>query len=510
MDTVTTACLTCGNTVFKDSQRLLLRPTGPRQESAVFLYDKASQLAQLIKSLQNERVSLLQELNCIQSPVMSLPNETLSIIFEHACLPHDLSPQPEDRPVNHFRFIIAAVCSHWRNVAHGTPGLWSSVALYITPYNTRKKVEILEGIWSLVKTSPLALSLHFSHNFVFAPLALFTPSVDPVIIQALPRIRELYLVRPCRLWFQHFPSLSHLETVSLTLDLVTESDNYAIEFSEHAPLRNLSIERSPQFEGREIVSKAPWSAITSLNFVHVRISSALRIMRYCPSLVQFRLTNNASDRRAGPPNDPVTLNAPVVFPNLEVFELSSADADWSDVLAQHIHFPLLKELKWQRNLPTGLDSGMQALFARLPSSVTIVDLSCPDLSYVHDNPNIEELRVAIDRIGDMDRFLQQLKPRPAPSGELANTFPKVKRFVLYRKPAQLLLRFDPLAPGYSQLLLDILEERLDCGDVTAFCLEMDCFEIKWLPEVQTRLKELVEDGLDLKIVDSSEKAANWL
>jgi hypothetical protein len=77
-----------------------------------------SQLDQQIQQILADRLTLLHQLNDLQSSDRSVPNELLSAIFIKACQ----DPFSEISPL-----VLGAVCSRWRRIAWDTPSLWSAV-----------------------------------------------------------------------------------------------------------------------------------------------------------------------------------------------------------------------------------------------------------------------------------------------------------------------------------------------------------------------------------------------
>ncbi|KAJ3556818.1 hypothetical protein NP233_g11895 [Leucocoprinus birnbaumii] len=436
---------------------------------------------------------------------MSLPNETLSMIFELVCTPRhvtqrDLPQNPQESTVeetieNRFsHFVLSAVSSRWRAVVHGMPQLWSFVELSVGSMNMRTRSEILNWSWSLTRNlSPLGLALRFAPRlqYIMPRSTLLTPAID------------------------------HLEAISLKLDAgpnLNLLDTINLKLPEGAPLQKITL--SLRLGMNLVVSKAPWSTITSLNLVYVRIGVALRIIRDLSNLVRFRLDNAIADNDDDS-QDLVTLTAPVSLPKrLEVYEISTAHAGWCNALARHVFFSSeLKEIRWyylsrRMAMDTLNADSMQAFFSRLPLTVKVVNLSSGiNLRSVRENPNIEELSILIGSVGDLDLILQHLRPREDPGGQLVvKTFIGVKKFILRQKPGIVVVPYTILPPklrqGYSILLFRALKARFESGE-RVFCLETQHFVFDWPLEMKMGLRKLIKDGYRLKIVENKEPVS-WL
>lgn len=93
----------------------------------VFLRSRFFEVENQLIDFENRILELRHDMALIQnilSPVRRAPAEILSKIFEHYCF--ESNPYAE---VVRSTCIISSVCVAWRNTAHATPQLWSSLIL---------------------------------------------------------------------------------------------------------------------------------------------------------------------------------------------------------------------------------------------------------------------------------------------------------------------------------------------------------------------------------------------
>jgi hypothetical protein len=92
--------------------------------------DLEAQISYLERSLSALRIekTLVQErLDSYKYPVLELPNEIVSDIFMQFLPPYPLFP-PLIGPLS--PTLLTQICRRWREIALGTPALWSAITSY--------------------------------------------------------------------------------------------------------------------------------------------------------------------------------------------------------------------------------------------------------------------------------------------------------------------------------------------------------------------------------------------
>ncbi|KAF5361912.1 hypothetical protein D9756_002826 [Leucocoprinus leucothites] len=116
----------------------------PREDECRFIESTLSRISTEVDALLAEKARLNRRLNTLRSRTSVLPPETLTAILEYACLGQ------------HERSVLASVCSHWYQVVHNTPSLWTSVSLC---YTHRNGADFLLYHHQKAKGVPLAVEL---------------------------------------------------------------------------------------------------------------------------------------------------------------------------------------------------------------------------------------------------------------------------------------------------------------------------------------------------------------
>ncbi|TFK64874.1 hypothetical protein BDN72DRAFT_222629 [Pluteus cervinus] len=144
----------------------------------------------------DEEIAILQEsiraLHAFRNtftPVYSLPPEVLSRIF--SLVRHATSWDMSDKSSTSFKWpVLTSVSQHWRNVAIGSPDLWTHLS------NSYPKHVFQEWL-QRSKGTPLSIDLY-----------RISPSFAEFITASLPRIRELTFKLSATSWNGLLHSLS--------------------------------------------------------------------------------------------------------------------------------------------------------------------------------------------------------------------------------------------------------------------------------------------------------------
>ncbi|KAJ3711523.1 hypothetical protein EV361DRAFT_908915 [Lentinula raphanica] len=164
------------------------------------------------RSRRRARLQLLR----FSSPVYRLPSEILSLIFTEYCLMSLIGPDKKMFP----HTVITQVCSTWRQVAHGTPRLWSRFQASYGPDGFEVTSETM-STW-LSRSGALPLDVAFRpKDASFSP----APNLFESLGSFAHRIRTLYMVIPLHTLLpltSGFPSLTALN-IRLIRDDPTKS-----------------------------------------------------------------------------------------------------------------------------------------------------------------------------------------------------------------------------------------------------------------------------------------------
>ncbi|KAJ6466300.1 hypothetical protein C8R45DRAFT_1021225 [Mycena sanguinolenta] len=235
------------------------------EESESKIISLDSQISALVELRDSQRTCILA-LRYIISPIRTLPVELLAEIFDLAIRNHTHIDDTHR---------ISQVCSHWRQVAHRTPRLWTR-SLTVDS----RKEDYADGLktW-LARSAPLPLPIAF---------VLMTQTINPDILEAVlevaPRMSslEIFAVDPmpsslvrqvgqCR--------LDNLVDLNL-LGTIEDTDPTPISFAAVPRLRKLRISSTtPQLF-------VPWAQLTNLNVNDVSPEVAFSILSQCASLLE--------------------------------------------------------------------------------------------------------------------------------------------------------------------------------------------------------------------------------
>ncbi|KAJ7074007.1 hypothetical protein C8F01DRAFT_1224761 [Mycena amicta] len=82
-----------------------------------------------ISALHSKRKLIQDRLDSYTYPVLTLPNEIVAEIFVQYLPPYPACPPllGDGSPTK-----LAQICSHWRQIAHGTPALWRAIELFVS------------------------------------------------------------------------------------------------------------------------------------------------------------------------------------------------------------------------------------------------------------------------------------------------------------------------------------------------------------------------------------------
>ncbi|KAJ7133408.1 hypothetical protein C8R44DRAFT_772366 [Mycena epipterygia] len=179
------------------------------------------ELQAVLDQLKANRRSLKEEIDdhrALSSPMRRLPRDVLQEIFI-SCLPtkHNAVVHPREAPM-----LLGRVCSYWRNVAHTTPRIWSSIHVLSPPTETPPDIvsafQDLVEAW-LERSGSCPLSISFLEVWNSAKTSIILPHLLKVShrIQHLELSAQI-LPKELRLLSLHRVSL-HVNADALALPL---------------------------------------------------------------------------------------------------------------------------------------------------------------------------------------------------------------------------------------------------------------------------------------------------
>ncbi|KAJ4471558.1 hypothetical protein J3R30DRAFT_3526585 [Lentinula aciculospora] len=146
----------------------------------------------------------------ILAPIRRLPSELLSNIFREYCSLKKIRPITSRKSLKP-QLLISQICSTWRNVAFGTPTLWSELGILLSERGEVSYIDtMMAGSW-LERSGSLPLDVGIAQwhpNSSFYPENLFNQ-----LVPFCNRLRSLSLVLP----FQYIPSFLDKEPTFPTL-----------------------------------------------------------------------------------------------------------------------------------------------------------------------------------------------------------------------------------------------------------------------------------------------------
>ncbi|KAJ7629806.1 hypothetical protein DFH06DRAFT_1225441 [Mycena polygramma] len=231
-----------------------------------------------LSELRLEQSKAHARLDSYKYPVLTLPNEIVSEIFMHFLPPYPAFPQL----IGQFSpTLLTQICGKWRNIAVGTPELWSAISSFDNCHAW--ELRILE-LW-LQRSRCCPLSIRLGTDTTWAN----GQSVDVVIPH---RARLTYLgvnlkIGDLRIFEGPMPLLRHLDL------LVAPGWLTDISLHEAPMLRTLSLTAdAPHFT-------FPWTQLTSLNLPSTQLSilAQTRNLIHCELRVHYRDEDDAEPQR---------------------------------------------------------------------------------------------------------------------------------------------------------------------------------------------------------------------
>ena len=344
------------------------------------------------KKLQNDRVKIAQRVQSyriIIAPHRRLPPEILSEIFRYCVAPEiRVGSKPFTGPLD-------LVCSRWRRIALGTPGLWN-------------EIHIDYGDWSDYRILTKEAKLRLSRSG-YAPLSLtisgvrtsksFNAVSDLVIPHAghlaslsvkssTKSLMEFLLLPPA--------SVAHLKSVELCFLDDSPIPPNSLTWIASQNLRTVSLTAPRHYASISF----PWRQLTCL-CLHTSITptAAVVILQQCFNLKQCSLFLGAS--WTGRPFGPSETEAPVVLAALEFLwvHLSKTDSVPYRHLLQPLILPkldtfcLLASSRYMWYTPLKSVLKLSSSFVKLHLSVQVASFDIEEI--LHDMPLLADLSLRV-------------------------------------------------------------------------------------------------------------------
>ncbi|KAJ6502005.1 hypothetical protein C8R45DRAFT_975067 [Mycena sanguinolenta] len=256
------------------------------EESESKIVSLESQISALVQLRDRER-ACVAALRHLISPIHTLPVELLAEIFDFAI---------RDDDYRHVRDVlrISQVCSHWRQIAHSTPRLWSRyIRLDLRKRSVESRTSSRDGSWVpahclkawLLRSSPLAVRVSVALD------ETFSQRIPDEVLSSAPRWRSLDLdVNDTPV-----PFISQL--AEARLDSLEELDLGLLDFDDDDPPTFTSFATVPRLRQLTmgVCSKAfrflvPWVQLTYLTFTSYFPNIPLDVLAQCPNLIQAAIS----------------------------------------------------------------------------------------------------------------------------------------------------------------------------------------------------------------------------
>ncbi|KAF5349734.1 hypothetical protein D9756_008892 [Leucocoprinus leucothites] len=395
-----------------------------RQNEVDSLNANTNQLDDEIRRLMVQRASYRHRVNGFQAATASLPPETLSNIFEY---------------YSHSRkrlLTIGAVCSHWRDIAWSTPGLWSKCHLsFLLGKVFRWQIEVLELWFKNCQPCGLFLYLDFDHGFDDSQERFDRTSDEPlpevatneeilklIFVENSENVRGLicahdgsvYTTVP-GIWWKYFINcydsnrlfrLQRLDVELVDFDSivphrpVTNIQALAELRSQLPALSHLTL----RFDtGLELV---PLQQLTTLELWWIRSDQCLELLLRLPQLEAF----SCQEPKPAPASDTsdfasVLQREDIVLPHLTRLGWVASDDEWTLFLSTHIHLPFLRHLRWSTHFHAQIHSArtfelLSRDFLRKLTSLRVFESNLPLEVWVDSESYDETSRsfVVLDRV----------------------------------------------------------------------------------------------------------------
>lgn len=494
------------------------------------LQEEDQHIDDFLHELNTRRALIRRKLNDLTAPACSLSPELLSTIFTYAYpqpsfLPRlNLQPLEADEfvsanaraalldpPANETQvpkpIVLGAVCTYWRQVAWGTPQLWS--ALDLRPLPSMRSYNAAVALLYLYarNAGEIGLKVQVVFHWSFA-LGMdndkFEVSVGDALCspEVLATVRMLVLSNPPDTWLPRL-SKGFLNLDTLVIISKGSKPKATVTITNVPSLRHVSL-----CGMRDSVS-LPFHQLLSLTLRDVPVDLMFQLLLAGPNLVSYRTRVAASGRdirMSLPPAD-----APVSFRGLRHLEWAGNYTPWSRNL-QRLRFPSLRYLHIHEGMPLA-DFGLLPLFETFPSTLKTVHFES-----FFEEENIMEILFALPQVetvilekcesDSIQHILEQIgvtsTRRSLSQGKFVPHLRRLKIEGTSQSP-------DDLFPlEFSHVMAKALPRRTRAYD-GPLCLEIDpATMVQWSWEAVEVFKDLiVNNAVPLRIIVGGEEV-DWV
>ncbi|KAF9484583.1 hypothetical protein BDN70DRAFT_872362 [Pholiota conissans] len=264
--------------------------------------DVISRYSDYRRALCRHRNSLL--------PSINLPQEILEMIFEWARHPIEdcdlffkALPEPGNIAKNNERepvtpFVIASVCSAWRNIVLGASQLWSNIEIAVSEKGSKKQAELFSYWISKTGQRPLTVTLLLkspkeklddddSDSFdTHEDVYILSTAVIDILVPHAHRLHAFELFVPWS-WNRVLPQIasSANQLKKLTLRLVGSHDDFVDQVDLFASLPHLTDVVLSDYLFRNVT--LPLTQIESLELEFSGVHQCFEVLQLCPHLRTF-------------------------------------------------------------------------------------------------------------------------------------------------------------------------------------------------------------------------------
>jgi hypothetical protein len=462
----------------------------------LLLDEEIDQLQAILAELQRKHNALADHLQAhrnLLAPVRKLPVEILSRIFT-LCLP-DQEYNDGGYTLRKSVMLPGQICRPWRDIAHSSPMLWSSISLAVTWY-LKPELMLLAMIW-LRRSAGCPLSLRITgtqthHGEIHALLDLVVAcssrwkhiDLDIGLFQ-YGILHDVKRFLPC------------LETLVLR---DTRDSTSVLDVFESAPQLH-SVELQVQLWK----VKLPWHQLTSLSISSCSLDVFLAILETGLDLLKCAVT--VDDYRLIPRTDLVE--------HARLRSLSIVAEDNHIAVFDYLRLPALSDLEYTDELypfaPSRLISLLKRSSCQLRTlTITFERCSLSDDDLIHIlrlSPLLQELELKYSCCfgGVSNKVMTQLTYKDRGDPDSALLTPELQILKLTRRRLNATYRF-----AYS-VLADMIESRwrldnsvdsqtrvarLQCVNVS---LDRDLARVD--PIAIARLRRFKNEGLNIEMMD---------
>ncbi|KAJ7074021.1 hypothetical protein C8F01DRAFT_1098994 [Mycena amicta] len=244
-------------------------------------------LENALNALHSERKLIQDRLDSYTYPVLTLPNEIVAEIFVQYLPSYPACPPilGDGSPTK-----LAQLCSHWRQIAHGTPTLWRAIELFVSrPFSDVFQLETMENWLERSCTLPLSIIIgkeaYYGHlrDMALNHLLAHRARWERVML-SLPsdNASSIHLEGPMPMLLQldvQYDYISRLDTLFGSL---------------HVPRLHTAFLDLYQLPQGRCPQNLPWGQLTKLFLSNTHAEPALAILRETTDLVYCRLRLNQS------------------------------------------------------------------------------------------------------------------------------------------------------------------------------------------------------------------------